>query len=213
MQPLQQHQGIIATMNRANVDTDAIMPKQYLKSIRKYGYGDWLFDDWRYLDPGDVDIDTSQRRLNPEFELNQPAVAGASILLTQDNFGCGSSREHAVWGLRDFGFRVILSPGFADIFFNNCFNNGILAIVLPQDVINQLFALTEAQPGLPCIVDLQQQTLQCSSLEFSFEIEPARRERLLQGLDAIEVTLGKQEAINRFENHHRQQFPWLFEAL
>lgn len=213
MQPLKVHAGIIAALNRANVDTDAIMPKQYLKSIRKFGYGDWVFDDWRYLDAGDIGTDISLRRKNPEFELNQPAVDGASILLTQENFGCGSSREHAVWGLRDYGFKVILAPSFADIFFNNCFNNGLLAIELPQMIINQLFDLVASSPTLTCVVNLQDQIIECGNLSVPFVVDAGRRMKLLRGLDHIDVTLIQEPEISKFELQHKARFPWLFEDL
>ena len=213
MQPLKVHAGIIAALNRANVDTDAIMPKQYLKSIRKFGYGDWVFDDWRYLDAGDIGTDISQRRKNPEFELNQPAVDGASILLTQENFGCGSSREHAGWGLRDYGFKVILAPGFADIFFNNCFNNGLLAIELPQMIINQLFDLVASSPTLTCVVNLQDQIIEFGNLSVPFVVDAGRRMKLLQGLDHIDVTLIQEPEISKFELQHKARFPWLFVDL
>ena len=213
MEAFLRHDGVVAAMNRANVDTDAIMPKQYLKSIRKFGYGGWVFDDWRYLDAGDVETDLTIRRANPEFELNQPNFKGATVLLAQENFGCGSSREHAVWGLRDFGFKVLLAPSFADIFMNNCFNNGILAICLPQSVIDDLFEAVASTARLNCVVDLQEQTLHCANLMISFEVEPSRRRRLLEGLDAIDLTLKREKAIRAFELEHEARYPWLFNDL
>lgn len=216
MQSFTRHTGTVVAMNRANVDTDAIMPKQYLKSIGKVGYGDWLFDDWRYRQPGDVDIDCSQLPINADFELNDPRLAGASILLAQENFGCGSSREHAVWGLRDFGFKVLVVPSFADIFYNNCLNNGLLPVTLNSDQITQLFAYCEAQLAaeqLPTIsVDLMTQRLLAGELEFAFDIDPMARERLLKGLDAIGVTLDKRDRIRTFEDSHKLSQPWLFET-
>jgi len=206
------HQGLVAPMDRSNVDTDAIMPKQYLKCIFKTGYGGWAFDDWRYLDAGDVDIDVSTRRLNPEFELNVPDFQGASILLARENFGCGSSREHAVWGIRDLGFKVIIASSFADIFYNNCFNNGLLAISLTPEQIELLFQL--AAEGLQLTVDLDQCLLLLpDGRQIAFQIEPKRRERLLQGLDNVATTLLQRQAIQSFENHHRSSHPYYFLSL
>ena len=214
MEPLKQHKGVVIPMNRANVDTDAIMPKQYLKCISKYGYGDWAFDDWRYLDAGDVEIDVATRAKNTEFELNQTQYAGGSILLAQKNFGCGSSREHAVWGLRDYGIKVLIAPVFADIFFNNCFNNGLLAIELPQAEIDRLFSITECEQGVTLTVDLEQQHILLPGGELlDFKVDAGRREKLLKGLDNIGVTLSKSEKIKAFEKKHKQHAPWLFEDL
>lgn len=206
------HQGLVAPMDRSNVDTDAMMPKQYLKCIFKTGYGGWAFDDWRYLDAGDVDIDVSTRRLNPEFELNFPAYQGASILLARENFGCGSSREHAVWGIRDLGFKVIIATSFADIFYNNCFNNGVLAISLNPEQIDQLFQL--ATQGLQLTVDLEQCLLLLpDGAQMAFQIEPKRREKMLKGLDNVATTLLQRQAIQSFESRHRGCHPYYFLSL
>ncbi|MDF3125315.1 3-isopropylmalate dehydratase small subunit [Rheinheimera sp. 1928-s] len=206
------HQGLVAPMDRANVDTDAIMPKQYLKCIFKTGYGGWAFDDWRYLDSGDVEIDVNSRRPNPDFELNQPAYQGASILLARENFGCGSSREHAVWGIRDMGFRVIIATSFADIFYNNCFNNGILAISLTAEQIERLFGLAEL--GLRLTVDLDQTVIVLPDGEYMrFNIEPKRREKMLQGLDNVATTLLQREVIRIFEGQHKATHPYYFLTL
>ncbi|WP_337879430.1 3-isopropylmalate dehydratase small subunit [Rheinheimera sp.] len=206
------HQGLVAPMDRANVDTDAIMPKQYLKCIFKTGYGGWAFDDWRYLDAGDVDTDVSSRRLNPEFELNNPAYQGASILLARENFGCGSSREHAVWGIRDLGFKVIIASSFADIFYNNCFNNGVLPVRLHPEQIDYLFSL--AGQGLWLTVDLAQQLILLPNGEqLAFQIEPKRREKMLQGLDNIATTLLQRRDILLFESRHQTSHPYYFLTL
>ncbi len=203
------HKGLVAPMDRANVDTDAIMPKQYLKCIFKTGYGGWAFDDWRYLDAGDVDIDVSSRRLNPAFELNNPDYQGASILLARENFGCGSSREHAVWGIRDMGFKVIIATSFADIFYNNCFNNGVLAISLGAEQIEKLFKL--AEQGLTLTVDLDKCVVVLPNGEqMAFAIEPKRREKMLEGLDNVATTLLQRQAIQAFEAKHKTAHPYYF---
>lgn len=210
MKPFQEHRGQVFPLDRANVDTDAILPKQYLKSISKSGYGDWLFDDWRYLDPGDVETDTTSRPPNPEFSLNHRQYRGASILLAGSNFGCGSSREHAVWALRDYGFRVVVAPSFADIFYSNCFKNGILPLVLPVDVVSELFARAASEPELLLDVDLREQLVACQRNCWRFEIDPAWRHQLLQGLDDIALTLANVDTIRVFENTLREREPWLF---
>ncbi len=203
--------GLAAPLDRANVDTDAIIPKQFLKSIHRTGFGPNLFDDWRYLDAGGLDVDNATRRINPDFLLNQPRYAGAEILLARENFGCGSSREHAVWALSDAGFRVVLAPSFADIFFNNCFKNGVLPIVLPAAVMDRLFAATLATPGYRLTVDLEAQTLTTPSGEtISFEVDAFRRHCLLNGLDDIGLTLQRAERIRAYEARRRQEAPWLF---
>ncbi len=212
MTPFVQHRGQVFPLDRSNVDTDAILPKQYLKSISRYGYGDWLFDDWRYLDPGDAETDTATRRPNPECSLNHPPFDRASILLARDNFGCGSSREHAVWALRDFGFRAVIAPSFADIFYNNCFKNGLLPLTLPADVIDGLFALIAVEQGLELAVDLERQLVSCGDYQWHFAIDPARRHHLLEGLDDIAVTLASADSIRRFENALRARETWLFQA-
>ncbi len=203
--------GLVAPLDRANVDTDQIIPKQYLKSIHRTGFGPTLFDDWRYLDPGEPGMDHSQRRINPAFVLNQSRYQGAQILLARDNFGCGSSREHAPWALLDYGFRVIIAPSYADIFFNNCFNNGILPIVLPASIMDRLFRETLATPGYQLSVDLAAQRVTTPSGEsFGFEIDEFRKYKLLNGLDDIGLSLQHAEAIKAYEARRRVEAPWLF---
>ncbi len=211
MQAFTTFNGLVAPLDRANVDTDAIIPKQFLKSIHRTGFGPNLFDDWRYLDAGGLDVDNATRRINPDFLLNQPRYAGAEILLARENFGCGSSREHAVWALSDAGFRVVLAPSFADIFFNNCFKNGVLPIVLPAAVMDRLFAATLATPGYRLTVDLEAQTITTPSGEtISFEVDAFRRHCLLNGLDDIGLTLQRAERIRAYEARRHQEAPWLF---
>ena len=213
MQPFKKVSGIVAPLDRANVDTDAIIPKQYLKSIKRTGFGPNLFDDWRYLDPGEPGMDHSQRRGNPDFVLNQPRYQGAKILLARDNFGCGSSREHAPWALADYGFKVIIAPSFADIFFNNSFKNGILPIVLPEETVDKLFKETEANEGYELTVDLAAQTITTPSGEaIEFDVDPFRKHCLLEGLDDIGLTLQHVDEIKAYEEHRRKQAPWLFPA-
>ncbi len=203
--------GLVAPLDRANVDTDQIIPKQYLKAIHRTGFGPTLFDDWRYLDPGEPGMDHGTRRVNPEFVLNQPRYQGARILLARENFGCGSSREHAPWALLDYGFRVIIAPSYADIFFNNCFNNGILPIVLPAAVMDKLFAETLATPGYQLSVDLAAQRVTTSSGEsFGFEIDEFRKYKLLNGLDDIGLSLQHAGDIKAYEARRRVEAPWLF---
>ncbi|RQW79621.1 MAG: 3-isopropylmalate dehydratase small subunit [Methylococcus sp.] len=200
----------VVPLDRANVDTDAIIPKQFLKSIKRSGFGVYLFDEWRYLDRGEPDMDCSQRPLNPDFVLNQPAAYRARILLTRENFGCGSSREHAPWALEDYGFRVIIAPSFADIFFNNCFKNGLLPIVLPAETVDRLFK-EAAGVGYQLQVDLASQLITTKYGErIPFEIEPTRKHRLLNGLDDIGLTLQHADAIHAYEERRRQEAPWLF---
>jgi len=204
--------GIVMPLDRPNVDTDAIIPKQFLKSIKRSGFGPNLFDEWRYLDHGEPDSDNSTRPLNQDFVLNQARYQGAQILLARENFGCGSSREHAPWALLDHGFRVIIAPSFADIFFNNCFKNGILPIVLDGAAVDALFAAVEAQPGYRLSVDLQAQTIAPDDGDcLQFEVDEFRKQRLLQGLDDIGTTLGYAEAIKAYEEKRKQQAPWLFQ--
>lgn len=192
MQSFTKHTGTVATMDRANVDTDQIIPKQFLKRIERTGFGQFLFFDWRFLEDG--------KTSNPEFELNQPAVAGASILVTRRNFGSGSSREHAVWALDDYGFRSVIAPSFADIFFNNCFKNGVLPITLPESDIDGLFAAAEAKGSYELTVDLENQIVKdADGWERSFEIDASRREKMLQGLDDIAQTLKLKDEISRYE--------------
>ncbi|MDX1811643.1 MAG: 3-isopropylmalate dehydratase small subunit [Gammaproteobacteria bacterium] len=203
--------GIVAPLDRANVDTDAIIPKQFLKSIKRSGFGPNLFDEWRYLDQGEPDMDNSKRPINPDFVLNKSRYQGASILLARDNFGCGSSREHAPWALEDFGFRVIIAPSFADIFFNNSFKNGLLPIVLAEDVVDQLFKETEAEEGYKLTVDLAAQTITRPNGEtITFDVDPFRKHCLLNGLDDIGLTLQHVDDIKAYEEKRRQTAPWLF---
>ena len=207
------HTGIVAPLDRANVDTDLIIPKQFLKSIRRSGFGPNLFDGLRYLDEGVPDGDCSQRPLNPDFVLNQPRYSAASVLLTRQNFGCGSSREHAPWALADYGFRVVIAPSFADIFFNNCFQNGLLPIVLKYEVIDRLFCEVAEQEGYAVTVDLPQQEVRTPGGErLGFEIGAFRKYCLLNGLDDIGLTLQETDAIRAFERRHREQAPWLCDA-
>jgi len=208
------HEGIVAPLDRANVDTDAIIPKQYLKSIRKTGFGPYLFDEWRYLDPGDLDIDVATRGENPDFVLNDDRYRRASILLAQENFGCGSSREHAVWALDDFGFRCVIAPSFADIFYNNCFKNGVLPVRLPQADIDGLFAAAGGDEPLRLRVDLEGQQVELpGDKTLYFDIEGYRKHRLLQGLNDIGETLQHADDIRAFEQRRKQEKPWLFREL
>ncbi len=206
--------GIVVPLDRANVDTDAIIPKQFLKSVKRTGFGPNLFDAWRYLDQGEPGMDNSARPVNPAFVLNLPRYTGASILLARENFGCGSSREHAVWALEDYGIRAILAPGYADIFYNNCFKNGLLPIVLDTDLIARLFADVAAQEGCRLSVDLvgQQVTLPDGE-SVGFEIDGFRKHCLLEGLDDIGLTLQHVEEIKAYEKRHKEDAPWLFGAL
>ena len=211
MQKFEKLTGLAMPLDRANVDTDAIIPKQYLKSIMRTGFGPTLFDDWRYLDPGEPGMDHGQRRLNPDFVLNQPRYRGAQVLLARDNFGCGSSREHAPWALMDYGFRAIIAPSYADIFYNNSFKNGLLPIVLDRAAVEQLFRETEATPGYRLTVDLPAQTVATPAGEsFKFEIDTFRKHCLLNGLDDIGLTLQHVDEIKAYEARRRKEAPWLF---
>ncbi len=211
MKPFVRHEGLVAPLDRANVDTDAIIPKQFLKSIKRTGFGPNLFDAWRYLDRGEPGQDCSTRPLNPDFVLNQPRYQGASILLARENFGCGSSREHAPWALVDYGFRAIIAPSFADIFYNNCFKNGLLPIVLPAEAVDRLFRETEATEGYRLLVDLEAQSVTTPSGEaFRFEVDAERKHRLLEGLDDIGITLQHVDEIRAYEARRRAEAPWLF---
>ena len=201
----------VAPLDRSNVDTDAIIPKQFLKSIKRSGFGPNAFDEWRYLDHGEPGMDNSKRPLNPDFSLNQPRYQGAQILLTRKNFGCGSSREHAPWALDDYGFRAVIAPSFADIFFNNCYKNGLLPIVLTEEQVDQLFKEVEANEGYQLSIDLAEQTLTTPSGEtFTFDITEHRKHCLLNGLDEIGLTLQHADEIRDFEEKRRQSQPWLF---
>ena len=204
-------QSVVMPLDRANVDTDAIIPKQFMKTIHRTGFGDNLFDAWRYLDEGAPGQDPAQRLRNPDFVLNLPRYAGAQILLARENFGCGSSREHAVWALRDFGIRAVVAPSFADIFFGNCFTNGILPVVLPAPEIDRLFDLATNVPGFAATIDLQVQSFTpASGAPIRFDVDFARKHRLLNGLDAVALTLQRADRIRAFEAQHRAAEPWLF---
>jgi 3-isopropylmalate/(R)-2-methylmalate dehydratase small subunit len=211
VQPFTVHEGLVVPFDRANVDTDAIIPKQFLKSIKRSGFGPNLFDAWRYLDHGEPGMDHAKRPKNPDFVLNEPRYAGASILLARRNFGCGSSREHAPWALLDYGIRALVAPSYADIFFNNCFKNGLLPIVLAESAVDRLFDATRAFPGFRLVVDLERQTVASSdgSIAFPFDIEPFRRHNLLHGLDDIGLTLQHADEIRAFEAKRLAEQPWL----
>ena len=203
--------GLAAPLDRANVDTDAIIPKQFLKSIKRSGFGQNLFDEWRYLDHGEPGMDPTKRQPNPEFVLNQPRYQGAQILLARANFGCGSSREHAPWSLQDYGFRVIIAPSFADIFFNNCFKIGLLPIILDAAILDRLFEEVKSNEQYNLTVNLQKQTVTTPNDEvFNFEVDTFRKHCLLNGLDEIGLTLQHAEKIKQFEQKRRNEQPWLF---
>lgn len=205
------HTGLVIPLDRSNVDTDAIIPKQYLKSIQRTGFGPTLFDDWRYLEPGEPGMDHSKRTPNPDFVLNAPRYAGASVLLARENFGCGSSREHAVWALTDYGIRAVIAPSYADIFFNNSFKNGLLPLTLPAEVIDQLFVEAQATEGYQLTVNLEdQQVVTPSGAAFAFSIDEFRKYCLLNGLDDIGLTLQHADDIRAYEEKRKQQAPWLF---
>jgi len=205
--------GLVVPIARANIDTDAILPKQFMKSIRRTGFGANLFDSWRYLDRGEPGQDCSTRRLNPDFPLNRPRYAGAEILLAEQNFGCGSSREHALWALTDFGIRAIVAPSFADIFYSNCFKNGVLPVALPATVITQLFAAVDGSPGYRLHLDLPAQALTTpEGATHPFNLDSFRKRMLLEGLDDIEITLREVAKIRAYEQRRLAQEPWLFPA-
>lgn len=211
MEPFTIINGIVVPLDRANIDTDAIIPKQFLKSIRRTGFGPYLFDEWRYLDHGEPDMDCSNRLYNPDFVLNQPHYHGAQILLTRANFGCGSSREHAPWALADYGFRVLIAPSFADIFYNNCFKNGLLPIILDDTIVDRLFHEVTQMSGYRLRIDLKDQSITLPNGEtIAFVIDAHRRYCLLNGLDEIELTLKHADAIRSYEIKRRAQTPWLF---
>jgi 3-isopropylmalate/(R)-2-methylmalate dehydratase small subunit len=204
-------QGVVAPLDRANVDTDLIIPKQFLKSIKRTGFGVNLFDELRYLDEGQPGQDCTNRPLNPDFVLNKPRYQNAEVLLARRNFGCGSSREHAPWALEDFGFRVVIVPSFADIFYNNAFKNGLLLVVLDEDTVDRLFKAVEENPGYALDVDLERQRVTTPDGEsLSFEVDAFRKHCLLEGLDDIGITLQNEDAIRDFEAEHRAKRPWLF---
>ena len=203
--------GLVAPLDRANVDTDAIIPKQFLKSIKRSGFGPNLFDAWRYLDQGEPGRDNTKRPANPDFVLNQPRYKGAQILLARENFGCGSSREHAPWALEDYGFRAIIAASFADIFFNNCFKNGLLPIRLAAEQVDELFKAVAAHAGYKLAIDLEQQTISAPDGKvYKFEVEEFRKHCLLNGLDDIALTLQHVNEIGTYEAKHRAAQPWLF---
>jgi len=211
MQAFTQLNGLVVPLDRSNVDTDAIIPKQFLKSIKRSGFGPNAFDEWRYLDHGEPGMDNSKRKINPDFVLNQARYQGGSVLLARENFGCGSSREHAPWALEDYGFRAIIAPSFADIFFNNCFKNGMLPIVLSADDVDALFKETESAEGYKLNIDLSTQTITTpSGKTYTFEVDAFRKHCLLNGLDDIGLTMQHQDAIKAFETKHRAAQPWLF---
>lgn len=203
--------GLVAPLDRANVDTDAIIPKQFLKSIKRSGFGPYLFDEWRYLDHGEPGMDCTNRPKNPDFVLNQPRYQGAQVLLARENFGCGSSREHAPWAIENFGFEVMIAPSFADIFFSNSYKNGILPIVASAEVVDRLFKECEATEGYKLDVDLEKQAVKTpSGFSFGFDITPHRKHCLLNGLDEIGLTLMHADDIKAFETKHKAAQPWLF---
>ncbi len=203
--------GLAVPLDRVNVDTDAIIPKQFLKSIKRSGFGPNAFDEWRYLDHGEPGMDNSTRKINPDFVLNQPRYQGAQVLLTRENFGCGSSREHAPWALEDYGFRVIIAPSFADIFFNNCFKNGLLPIRLDAAIVDALFKAETKTDGLRLRVDLEQQKISTpDGTVYPFEVEAFRKHCLLNGLDDIGLTMQHGDEVRAFEAKHREAQPWLF---
>jgi 3-isopropylmalate/(R)-2-methylmalate dehydratase small subunit len=212
MQPFRVLTGLVAPLDRANVDTDAIIPKQFLKSVNRSGFGPNLFDAWRYLDPGEPGTDMSRRRPNPDFALNEPRYQGAQILLARRNFGCGSSREHAPWALGDYGFRAIIAPSFADIFFNNCYKNGLLPIVLQEADVERLFHDAAAFPGFKLTIDLERQTVATTDggMVFRFDVDAFRKHCLLNGLDDIALTLTHADEIRAFEAKRKAEQPWLF---
>ena len=214
MQKFTVHKGLVAPMDRENVDTDAIIPKQFLKSIKKSGFGPNLFDEWRYLDPGFPGQDPASRKPNPDFVLNQPRYKGASVLLARKNFGCGSSREHAPWAIQQYGFRALIAPSFADIFFNNCFKNGLLPIVLPESTVAQLFDEVLAFPGYQLTVDLPRQVIvKPQGEEIPFDVQPFRKYCLVNGFDDIGLTLLQSDKIKAFEAQRLASKPWLAHTL
>lgn len=208
MDAFTQLEGMTAPLDRANVDTDQIIPKQYLKSIKRTGFGDYLFDAWRFLDQGTMGMTPNERQINHEFVLNLPQYQGASILLARDNFGCGSSREHAVWALKEFGFRAVIAPSFADIFFGNCFKNGMLPIVLKAEIIEEMIAKSDGEFTLR--IDLESQTVVDGEQAYDFAIDPALKQKMLKGMDDIDMTLAEVELIKTFEEKHKAMQPWLF---
>ena len=211
MQAFRQHTGLVAPLDRANVDTDAIIPKQFLKSIKRVGFGENAFDEWRYLDHGEPGMDNAKRGLNPNFVLNQSRYQGATILLARKNFGCGSSREHAPWALQQFGFHAIIAPSYADIFFNNCYKNGLLPIVLSEMEVDHLFNIVTASSGVKLSIDLERQIVQVPNAEtYHFEVEDFRKQSLLNGWDEIGLTMRHVDKIKAYEAARAAREPWLF---
>ena len=214
MQAYNTQTGIVCPLDRSNVDTDQIIPKQFLKSIKRTGFGVNLFDDWRYLDEGFPGQDHTKRPINPDFVLNKPRYQGATILLARDNFGCGSSREHAPWALSEYGFRTVIAPSFADIFYNNCFKNGMLPIVLPEEQVDELFEACFANEGYELTADLERQVvITPEGKEFAFEVDEFRKHCLLNGLDDIGLTLQQSDAIKAYEEKMQQKTPWIFQEV
>ncbi|MDG1322392.1 MAG: 3-isopropylmalate dehydratase small subunit [Porticoccaceae bacterium] len=214
MKAFTQHRGLVGPMDRANVDTDMIIPKQFLKSIKRSGFGPNLFDELRYLDQGEPGQDCSNRPLNPDFPLNEPRYKGASILLARKNFGCGSSREHAPWALEDYGFNAVIAPSYADIFYNNCFKNGVLPVILTETEVDELFQELASDEGYHLNIDLVAQTVTTDSGKvFSFELDEFRKECLLTGLDEIGLTLTSSDLIKEYEIEREKQHPWVFGAI
>lgn len=209
MLPLIRHEGVVIPLDRSNVDTDAIIPKQFLKSIKKSGFGPNLFDEWRYLDQGEPGEDSTLRKINPDFVLNKPQFAKGTILLARENFGCGSSREHAPWALLDYGIRIILAPSFADIFYGNCFKNGILPIAISKELTNTFFDKSQSSQGLRLLIDLENQFIIDGPDKYDFDIDAFKKYCLLEGLDDIGLTLKHSVDIKNFENNYHSQFPWL----
>ncbi len=209
MLPLIRHEGVVIPLDRSNVDTDAIIPKQFLKSIKKSGFGPNLFDEWRYLDQGEPGEDSTLRKINPDFVLNKPQFAKGTILLARENFGCGSSREHAPWALLDYGIRIILAPSFADIFYGNCFKNGILPIAISKELTNTFFDKSQSSQGLKLLIDLENQFIIDGPDKHDFDIDAFKKYCLLEGLDDIGLTLKHSVDIKNFENNYHSQFPWL----
>jgi len=211
MEPLNKIDGIVVPIDRSNVDTDAIIPKQFLKSIKRAGFGPNLFDEWRYLDHGEPGMDNSKRQINPDFVLNFPRYQGATVLLARENFGCGSSREHAPWALQDYGIRIIIAPSFADIFYNNCFKNGLLPIVVDAAKVDEFFKAVDAKEGYRLAVDLEAQTITTPDGEvIKFDVDPFRKHCLINGLDDIGLTLQHADEIKAYEEKRKQASPWLF---
>ena len=207
-------EGSVMPLDRVNVDTDQIIPKQYLKSIHRTGFGDNLFDGWRYLDEGHMGMTPNERRINHDFVLNDPRYQGATVLLARDNFGCGSSREHAVWSLMEYGFRAVIAPSFADIFLSNCYKNGLLPIVLDEEIVDELFELSSGGSALSLTIDLPRETITLpDGRRLPFAVDPTRKESLVKGLDDIGLTLAHRDAIEAFQTRHRAAMPWLFDRL